>query len=86
MAENEQQKKTGQNALGRLNEVLFAELDRLSAVDIENEDAVKLEISRSKAIEGIAKTTVDNAKTVLDATRLKAEFGQQTHMPKMLEG
>ena len=86
MAENEQQKKTGQNALGRLNEVLFAELDRLSAVDIENEDAVKLEISRSKAIEGIAKTTVDNAKTVLDATRLKAEVGQQTHMPKMLEG
>lgn len=80
------EKKTGSNALGRLNEVLFAELDRLNNVDIGNEEAVRLEISRSKAIEGIAKTTVDNAKTVLDATRLKAEFGRTTQMPKMLEG
>lgn len=76
----------GQNALGRLNDALFAELDRLSTIDIKDEDAVKLEISRSKAIEGIAKTTVDNAKTILDATRLKAEYGRTTPMPKMLEG
>ena len=75
-----------QNALGKLNDALFAELDRLSSVDIKDEDAVKLEISRSKAIEGIAKTTVDNAKTILDATRLRAEYGRQTPMPKMLEG
>lgn len=74
------------NDLGRLNEVLFAELERLGSVDLENEDAVRLEISRSKAIEGIAKTTVDNAKTILEATRLRAEFGRTTPMPKMLEG
>ena len=74
------------NDLGRLNEVLFAELERLGSVDIENEDAVRLEISRSKAIEGIAKTTVDNAKTILEATRLRAEFGRTTPMPRMLEG
>lgn len=85
MAEKEQ-KTAGQNSLGRLNEVLFAELDRLSAVDIKDEDAVKLEISRSKAIEGIAKTTVDNAKTIIDATRLRAEYGVSAPMPKMLEG
>ena len=75
-----------QNALGKLNDALFAELDRLSSVDIKDEEAVKLEISRSKAIEGIAKTTVDNAKTILDATRLRAEYGRTTPMPKMLEG
>lgn len=74
------------NALGKLNDALFAELDRLSSVDIKDEDAVKLEISRSKAIEGIAKTTVDNAKTILDATRLRAEYGRTTPMPKILEG
>jgi hypothetical protein len=84
--EEKEQKTTGQNSLGRLNEALFAELDRLAAVDIKDEDAVKLEISRSKAIEGIAKTTVDNAKAILDATRMRAEFGRQTPMPKMLEG
>jgi hypothetical protein len=78
--------QANQNALGKLNDALFAELDRLSSVDIKDEDAVKLEISRSKAIEGIAKTTVDNAKTILDATRLRAEYGRTTPMPKMLEG
>lgn len=78
--------QSNQNALGKLNDALFAELDRLSSVDIKDEDAVKLEISRSKAIEGIAKTTVDNAKTILDATRLRAEYGRTTPMPKMLEG
>lgn len=75
-----------QNDLKRLNEVLFDELERLGSVDVTNEDAVKLEISRSKAIEGIAKTAVDNAKTILDATRLRAEFGRTTPMPKLLEG
>ena len=78
--------QSSQNALGKLNDALFAELDRLSSVDIKDEEAVKLEISRSKAIEGIAKTTVDNAKTILDATRLRAEYGRTTPMPKMLEG
>lgn len=76
----------GQNSLGRLNEALFDELDRLNALDLENEDAVKLEISRSKAIEGIAKTTVDNAKIIIDATRLRAEYGHQASVPKLLEG
>jgi hypothetical protein len=74
------------NALGKLNDALFAELDRLSSVDIKDEDAVKLEISRSKAIEGIASTTIENAKTILEATRIKAEFGRQAPVPKMLEG
>ena len=77
---------TKQNDLGRLNEVLFAELERLGSVDLENEDAVKLEISRSKAIEGIAKTTVDNARTILEATRIRAEFGRTAPIPRMLEG
>ncbi len=75
-----------QNSLGRLNEALFDELDRLNALDLEDEEAVKLEINRSKAIEGIAKTTVDNAKIIIDATRLRAEYGQQASVPKLLEG
>ena len=74
------------NDLGRLNEVLFAELERLGSVDLEDEDAVKLEISRSKAIEGIAKTTVDNARTILEATRIRAEYTRVMRMPRMLEG
>lgn len=75
-----------QNDLKKLNDVLFAELERLSAVDVGNEDAVRLEISRSKAIEGIAKTTVDNARTILEATRIRAEYSREVRMPRMLEG
>lgn len=72
--------------LGRLNEVLFEELERLGSIDIADEKAVQREIVRSKAIEGIAKTTVDNARTILEATRLRAEYGRTTTMPKMLAG
>ncbi len=75
-----------QNDLKKLNDVLFDELERLSAVDVGNEDAVRLEISRSKAIEGIAKTAVDNAKTILEATRIRAEYSREVRMPRMLEG
>lgn len=75
-----------QNDLGRLNEVLFAELERLGEVDLGDEEAVRLEISRSKAIEGIAKTTVDNARTILEATRIRAEYSREVRMPRMLEG
>jgi len=75
-----------QNDLKKLNDVLFDELERLGAVDVGNEDAVRLEISRSKAIEGIAKTAVDNAKTILEATRIRAEYSREVRMPRMLEG
>lgn len=75
-----------QNDLKKLNDVLFDELERLSAVDVGNEDAVRLEINRSKAIEGIAKTAVDNAKTILEATRIRAEYSREVRMPRMLEG
>lgn len=75
-----------QNDLKKLNDVLFDELERLSAVDVGNEDAVRFEISRSKAIEGIAKTAVDNAKTILEATRIRAEYSREVRMPRMLEG
>ena len=76
------------NDLGRLNDALFAELDNLRAVDVTNADAIAAEVSRAKAVEGIAKTVIENANTVLDATRMRAEYskGASVSMPKMLEG
>lgn len=42
----------GDNTLGRLNEVLFAELTRLDAVDVTEEAALRAEVERSKAVQG----------------------------------
>lgn len=77
---------TGNNTLGRLNEALFEELEALRAVDPTDADALAAEVERSKAIEGIAKTVIDNASTVLMATKMRAQYTNTVSMPKMLEG
>lgn len=75
------------NDLGRLNDQLFAELENLRAVDATDADMMAAEVARSKAVEGIARTVIENANTVLAATRMRAEYNQnQVSMPKMLEG
>lgn len=72
------------NSLGRLNEVLFNQLERLDALDVSDEEATKREIERSRAIEGTAKSITENGKTILQATRMRAEFGVGVQFPKML--
>jgi len=78
----------GENTLGRLNEVLFAELERLNALDASNEDTVRVEVSRSKAIQELAREVNTSAKTILDAAQYRAEWAgaRQAQMPKLLEG
>lgn len=77
----------GDNALGRVNDYLFAELERLDTMDASDPDALRLEISRAKAVEGMAKAAIDNANTILDVARLKAEYsGARVTVPKMLAG
>ena len=72
--------------LEQLNIELFSELHRLREVDASDADALKAEVARSKAVEGIARTIVDNANTMLDVTRLRAEYSKQVTVPKMLDG
>jgi hypothetical protein len=79
MAEN-------QNTLGRLHDELFAELERLSKVDASDDAALKAEIDRAKAVEGISRMVVENAKVVMDATMMRAELTHEVKAPKMLEG
>jgi hypothetical protein len=74
------------NTLGQLNIELFSELHRLREVDVTDADALRAEIERSKAVEGIAQTIVTNAKTVLDATRMRSELTRDASVPRMLEG
>ncbi len=75
------------NTLGDLNLHLFAQLERLSDEELEG-DGMKDEMLRAKAITDIAKNIIDNAKTVLDAEKFKAETLGRSNVipPKMLEG
>lgn len=75
-----------ENTLGQLNTELFAELIRLREVDATDRDALAAEVSRAKAVEGISRMIVDNARTVLQATEMRAELTREVAIPRMLEG
>lgn len=71
--------------LADLNEHMFAQLERLNGDNL-NEDQMASEIERSKAIAGISKAIIDNAKTALDGAKFQAEFGgyKKNSVPPML--
>lgn len=56
------------NKLSDLNDHLFAQLERLGDEALTQEQVEK-EVTRAKAINGIAKNIIDNAKTTLDGMR-----------------
>lgn len=71
------------NKLSDLNDHLFAQLERLSDEDLKGQ-LLEEEIERSKAITGVSKEVISNAKLVLDAERYKREH-DMTSGPKMLD-
>lgn len=78
--------QSGTNSLGRLNEVLFAELERLDTLDVTDEDALKSEVARSKAIQSVAREINQSASTILESVQLKAHLrGIRMDVPKLLE-
>ncbi|SHO50114.1 hypothetical protein [Anaerocolumna xylanovorans] len=76
------------NTLTDLNNHLFAELERLSDEDLD-EEAVKKEVQRSKAITSVAKVIVENGKLALDTMKHMDEYGynkgKEVKVPEMLE-
>lgn len=78
----------GANSLGRLNEALFAELERLEGVDASDRSALDAEIERARAMQGVAREINASARTVFDMVELKAEWAGSRNMsaPKLLEG
>ncbi|MGP4843352.1 hypothetical protein ACTXGQ_04400 [Marinobacter sp. 1Y8] len=71
------------NKLNDLNNHLFAQLERLSDESLEGA-RLEEEIERSRAVTGVSKEIVANARLVLDAAKHKTEFGL-TRGPKLLE-
>lgn len=56
------------NKLMDLNNHLFAQLERLSDEDVQGE-MLQEEVERSKAVGGIARCIIDNAKLALEAQK-----------------
>ncbi len=74
------------NKLTDLNDHLFAQLERLGDEEILPEK-LEEEICRSKAITGISKEIIGNARLVLDAQKFQVDCGVITgnDIPAMLE-
>lgn len=64
------------NNLNSLNNYLFKQLERLNYDEnLDNSDNFDKEIKRTKAITDVAKTIIDNANTVINATKTASEIG-----------
>lgn len=74
------------NTLGDLNGYLFEQLERLNDEDLD-EDTLKTELRRSKAVAEVAKQIIENGKLVLDAQKfVDKRDGADKVLPKLLEG
>lgn len=71
------------NSLSDLNNHLFAQLERLNDEELKGEELQK-EISRSKAITGIAQQVISNARLVLDA-EIERGNRKPADMPEVLQ-
>jgi len=73
------------NKLTDLNNHLFAQLERLSDESLKG-DALKEEINRSKAVSGVSKDIVANARLALDAQIAVGTSIREGDLPQMIEG
>ncbi len=73
------------NKLTDLNNHLFAQLERINDEGLTGDDMTN-ELERTKAVIGLGKEIVSNARLALDAEKFKAEYqGVGKTMPEMLE-
>lgn len=74
------------NDLGRLNDLLFDQMDRLSDVELSGSELSE-EINRAKAIQGVATNIIGNGSLVLQAKKFTDDkWDAEAETPKMLEG
>ena len=73
------------NKLSDLNNHLFAEIERLSDEEL-NEDELKSEIDRARAITSVSKQIIENGALALRAEKFKQERGLDSLNTPMLEG
>ena len=80
-----------QGTFDKLNDALFAQLDKLQSVRPDDSEAMDRAIEQTKAVSKLAGNIIDNAKTAIDAMRLYDQAGIGAaeligRSPKMLGG
>ena len=75
---------TVSRGIAGVNEVLFRQLERLEAVGTDDVEAMRAEIERSRAVEGIAGRVIENGKLVLDVAKAGTAVGEAVHVPRGL--
>lgn len=75
------------NDLGKLNDILFAELERLEQC---GKDDIAKEADRAKQIRDLSAQVIGNARTVMDVYRMRQSqidgTAEQICVPRMLGG
>ena len=89
MSDPEKKESHGvKNTLGDLNNLLFAELERLDDETVKGDD-LREEIDRAKAITGVATKIIENGNLVLEAQQFLYEHSpketRKKALPRMLE-
>ena len=77
-------KKT--NNLKRVNDILFAQLDRLADVDMTDRERLMTEIERARAVKGLADTVISNGRLALNAAQASTAVGEAVRIPRMIDG
>ena len=62
------------HSLTHLSDYTYAELDRLMEIDSSDTEALKLEISRAKAVERLVKAQTDVTNTAFEGIKLKSRL------------
>lgn len=80
-----------QGTFDKLNDALFAQLDKLQAVDGDDAEAMERTIEQTKAVSQLASNIISNANTAISAMRLYDQAGMGAaeligKAPKMLGG
>lgn len=74
------------NTLADLNNHLFEQLERLNDDDLDIDNLEK-EINRSKAIQSVGKTIIDNGRLILDAHKHNDDrMNAGEAIPRLLSG
>ena len=80
-----------QGTFDKLNDALFAQLDKLQEVDRHDAEAMARVIEQTKAVSQLASNIINNANTAISAMRLYDQAGMGAaeligRSPKMLGG
>lgn len=87
----ENESRTRRGFFDPMCDALFAQMEKLQAVDQHDEQAMKLEIERSRAVSQLAGNMIANADTAIRLMRFQADCGMEmggivSTVPKMLRG